>query len=97
VIRLRPKPANDTVPLGGCDCCHGTDHDSSAHRDPVAAMEVAFRHEERADELVLAKTRSGDPERARLRGIAHHRTMAEMWKRTAATLAEKARRKAEGT
>jgi hypothetical protein len=87
VIRLRPRPANDTAPLGGCDCCHGTDHDSSAHRDPVAAMEVAYWHLERHDELVLMRLRSGDPEGARLRSITHHLERHEFWKALAMSLA----------
>jgi hypothetical protein len=92
VIHLTPRPANDTIPLGGCDACGGRDHDSSAHRDPVEAMEMCMRHTSRADSLVLRGMGRPDPDGARANAIRHHRTMAEMWRQTADGLAERMRR-----
>lgn len=96
MIHLRPKPANDTPPLGGCDCCHATDHDSSAHRSPVAAMAMAEKHEAAAAGAVMGGLGKPDPDGKRGRLVMHHRTMAEMWKRTAMTIANRLARKGTG-
>jgi hypothetical protein len=97
VIRLRPRPANDTAPLNRCDSCGDGGHDSSAHRDPARALGVAERHLRRHDDLVFESAKRADPDGSLARRIKHHLTMYEMWKRTAHALMAKARRKVEGT
>jgi hypothetical protein len=92
VIKLRPTPANDATPLGGCDSCHGTDHDSSAHRDPQAALGMAVKHLSRHDELVMDARGRGDPDKSKRKTAIHHLNMHAMWKREAERLMEKARK-----
>jgi hypothetical protein len=96
LIHLTPRPANDTTPLGGCDSCNGTDHDSSAHRDPQVALGMAVRHLARHDEIAIDVTKHGDPDKSKRKTAIHHLNMHAMWRQVAETLMARAARRAGG-